>query len=308
MRAGSCTHMAVICPGLEFISSFASNWQAAAHDLLLPPARCPAKIKPNRYLKFVFFILPSSLFLLLPFVALQKSNISLRCCAFLSLVHHLHLALPLDQSFSSYILLVLLVSRFSPWFISVDSGRHHLPRLGRARVICVHRHLSSICSMELVLSWDFQSLSGPSEALPIRSEQRQTDKAALEAGRLSPVVNRKENDCLGTMEGLNPERARRLLAPRSPSMPPNNVVAGPRKTGSNNIALGKPGSQKLASIKKECSPSLNETVRPPLVRISKPAPPVIAGAKRPRDHLDEPQEPHLRRQWPSSLPVSLLRK
>ncbi|EHK47134.1 hypothetical protein TRIATDRAFT_46482 [Trichoderma atroviride IMI 206040] len=126
------------------------------------------------------------------------------------------------------------------------------------------------------------------------------DNAALEAGRLSPVVKRQENDCLVTMEGLNPERARRLLAPRSPSMSPNNVSVGPRKTGSNNIALGRPGAQKSTGIKKECSPS-----RPPLMRIPKPASPVVAGAKRPRDHLDEPQEPHLRRQWPPNSPVFL---
>ncbi|PNP40496.1 hypothetical protein TGAMA5MH_07493 [Trichoderma gamsii] len=152
--------------------------------------------------------------------------------------------------------------------------------------------------MELVLSWDCQALSGA-------SEQRQMDKAALEAGRLSPVVTRKENACLDKMEGLNPERARRLLAPRSPSMPPTNVSVGPRKTGSNDIALGKPGAQKPTGIKKECPPSLNNSVRPPLMRISRPAPPVIAGAKRPRDHLDEPQEPHLRRQWPSIPPFFL---
>jgi hypothetical protein len=161
--------------------------------------------------------------------------------------------------------------------------------------------------MELVLSWDFQSPSGPSEVLPGPVEHRQMDKAALEAGRLSPVVTPQENDRLGTMEGLNPERARRLLAPRSPSLPPN-VSVGPRKTGSNNIALGRPGVQTPIGIKKERPPSLDNISRPPLVRISRPAPPVIAGAKRPRDHLDGPQEPHLRRQWPSILPFFLPRK
>ncbi|KAM0520726.1 hypothetical protein ACHAPE_003124 [Trichoderma viride] len=158
--------------------------------------------------------------------------------------------------------------------------------------------------MELVLSWDFQSPSGPSEVLPGPVEHRQMDKAALEAGRLSPVVTPKENDRLGTMEGLNPERARRLLAPRSPSLPPN-VSVGPRKTGSNNIALGRPGAQTPTGIKKECPLSLDNISRPPLMRISRPPPPVIAGAKRPRDHLDGPQEPHLRRQWPSILPFFL---
>ncbi|KAK1240064.1 hypothetical protein MKX08_007506 [Trichoderma sp. CBMAI-0020] len=126
------------------------------------------------------------------------------------------------------------------------------------------------------------------------------DNAALEAGRLSPVVNRQEDNSLVTMEGLNPERARRLLAPRSPSMSPSNISVGPQKTGSNNIALGKAGAQKPTSIKKECSPS-----RPPLMRISRPVSPVVAGVKRPRDHLDEPQEPHLRRQRPTNLPVFL---
>lgn len=162
--------------------------------------------------------------------------------------------------------------------------------------------------MEAVLSWGIQPHSGPAHALPSVSEQRQMDKTALEAGRLSPVYSRQENDRPGNMEGLNPERARRLLAPRSPSMPLDNVSIGPRKTGSNNIALGMLGAQKPTSIKKECSPSSNVRTRPPLVRVLKPAPPVIAGAKRPRDHLDEPQESHLRRWWPSRPPVFLPRK
>lgn len=139
------------------------------------------------------------------------------------------------------------------------------------------------------------------QKLTLPGPKQEKMDTALEAGRLSPVFNRKENDSLGKMEGLNPERARRLLAPRSPSMPlNNNITVGPRKTGSNAVALGKPGVQKPASIKTECSPSPNEIAWPPLVRIPKPALSVITGAKRPRDHLDEPQEPHLRRQWRSS--------
>lgn len=134
-------------------------------------------------------------------------------------------------------------------------------------------------------------------------------EAALEPGRLSPVFSRKENDRPGKMEGLNPERARRLLLPRSPSMPHHNSV-GPRKTGSNTVALGKPAAQKPTSIKQECSPSPNGEARLPLVRIPKPVLSMIAGVKRPRNHLNEPQEPypHPRRQWCSSPPVFPPRK
>ncbi|KAH8131884.1 hypothetical protein FP744_10006294 [Trichoderma asperellum] len=125
---------------------------------------------------------------------------------------------------------------------------------------------------------------------------------ALEAGRLSPVFDRKENDRLRKMEGLNPERARRLLQPRSPSMPHNNSV-GPRRTGSNTVALGKPAAQKPVSIKQECSPSPNGEARLSLVRTPKHVLSVITGAKRPRNHLNEPQEPYQRRQWCSSPPI-----
>lgn len=130
---------------------------------------------------------------------------------------------------------------------------------------------------------------------------------ALEAGRLSPVFDRKENDRLRKMEGLNPERARRLLQPRSPSMPHTNSV-GPRRTGSNTVALGKPAAQKPVSIKQECSPSPNGEARLSLVRTPKHVLSVITGAKRPRNHLNEPQEPYQRRQWCSSPPIFPPRK
>jgi hypothetical protein len=158
------------------------------------------------------------------------------------------------------------------------------------------------------VEFDLQLLLGPSEAPLFPSKQEEMDKAALESGRLSPVYKRDENDSPNKMEGLNPERARRLLAPRSPSMPLNHTSIGPRNTGSNNIALGKPGAQSFASIEQQCSTSPNKKPRPPLVRIPKLAPPVIAGTKRPRDQLEEPQEPHLRRQWPLSPPVLPPRK
>ncbi|KAL7917940.1 hypothetical protein ACQKWADRAFT_265906 [Trichoderma austrokoningii] len=166
--------------------------------------------------------------------------------------------------------------------------------------------------MASVPSRGSQALPGLSEALPNNSNKGETTKTALEAGRLSPVFDRKDNDRPGKMEGLNPERARRLLEPRSPSLPPINASAGPQKTGSNNVALGKPGAhksaaQKLTSIKKECSTLANEKAQPPLVRPSNVLS-VIAGAKRPRDQPDETQEPHPRRQCRSCPPIVLPRK
>ncbi|KAM0261129.1 hypothetical protein ACHAQJ_002391 [Trichoderma viride] len=123
----------------------------------------------------------------------------------------------------------------------------------------------------------------------------------IEHGRLSPVFDRIQDDRLRKMEGLNPERVRRLLQPRSPSLSPN-ISVGPRKTGSNAVALGEATAQKPTSIKQEPSPSNNGGVRS-LVRLPKAALSVITGVKRPRDHLDDSPEPRLQRSWRSSPPI-----
>jgi hypothetical protein len=130
--------------------------------------------------------------------------------------------------------------------------------------------------------------------------------AIIEHGRLSPVFDRIQDDCLSKMEGLNPERVRRLLQPRSPSMSPN-ISVGPRKTGSNAVTLGAATAQKSSGVKQELSPSFNREIQS-LVRTSKPTLSVITGVKRPRSHLDDPPEPHLRRPWCPSPPIFPPRK
>ncbi|UKZ78424.1 hypothetical protein TrVFT333_006164 [Trichoderma virens FT-333] len=103
--------------------------------------------------------------------------------------------------------------------------------------------------------------------------------------RLSPVFERVQSDPLSNMEGLNPERALRLLQPRSPEMP-TNISVGPRMSGSNALSLGVATSQKQSGVKKELSPSQNGRGAQPLVHLPKNPTLVIAGVKRPRDHLD----------------------
>lgn len=174
----------------------------------------------------------------------------------------------------------------------MDSDRHNLLELDSSKC------RSSASPSANHLLHDLCSITDISRPFQIETMH----KAALEAGRLSPVFDRKEDNYLGKMEGLNPERARRLMGPRSPSMPLHNSV-GPRKTGSNTVALGKPATHKPKSLKQECFPSSTLS----LARISKPVPSVTTGAKRPRDHLDEPQETHLRR-GRSSPPIFPPRK
>ncbi|KAL7944139.1 hypothetical protein V8C42DRAFT_96941 [Trichoderma barbatum] len=117
---------------------------------------------------------------------------------------------------------------------------------------------------------------------------------------LSPIFDRVRSGPLNKMEGLNPERAMRLLQPRSPEMSPT-ISVGPRITGSNALSLGVATSQKSASVKPELSPSQNGRAQS-LVHILGSTPLVIAGVKRPRDHLDE-SEPRPQRQWRSSPPI-----
>lgn len=117
--------------------------------------------------------------------------------------------------------------------------------------------------------------------------------------RLSPVLDRVQGDPLSKMEGLNPERALRLLQPRSPELP-TNISVGPRMTGSNALSLGVATSHKPTNTKKELSPSQNGRAQS-LVFVPKDLPSVIAGVKRPRDHLDD-SEPHSQRPWCSSPP------
>ncbi|KAL6797497.1 hypothetical protein GGI42DRAFT_94062 [Trichoderma sp. SZMC 28013] len=116
--------------------------------------------------------------------------------------------------------------------------------------------------------------------------------------RLSPIFDSDKNDPLSNMEGLNPERAMRLLLPCSPEMPTKCAV-GPLKTGSNALRLGVATSHKPASVKRELPPSQNGGSQP-LVLLPRNLPSVIAGVKRPRDHLDDSEQ-----QWcpsPPSLP------
>lgn len=123
--------------------------------------------------------------------------------------------------------------------------------------------------------------------------------------RLSPVFDRTRDADLSKMEGLDPERAKRLLRPRSPEMSPTMSV-GPQRTGSNALALGAATIQKPVSIKQELSPSRNGGAQS-LVHIPKHTASVITGVKRPRDHLDD-QEPYRRPQWDSSPPILPPRK
>ncbi|KAL6695638.1 hypothetical protein J3F84DRAFT_374874 [Trichoderma pleuroticola] len=113
--------------------------------------------------------------------------------------------------------------------------------------------------------------------------------------RLSPIFYDDKKDPLSKMDGLNPERAMRLLLPHSPEMPTKCAV-GPLKTGSNALRLGVATSQKPASIKKELPPSQNGGFQS-LLHIPRNLPSVIAGVKRPRDHLDDSEQ-----QWCPSPP------
>lgn len=116
--------------------------------------------------------------------------------------------------------------------------------------------------------------------------------------RLTPIIDGDKNDPLSKMEGLNPERAMRLLQPRSPELP-TKIAVGPLKTGSNALKLGVATSHKPAGIKKELPPSQNGGSQS-LVYTPRNLPSVIAGVKRPRDHLDDSEQ-----QWcstPPSLP------
>ncbi|KAJ4859758.1 hypothetical protein T069G_04746 [Trichoderma breve] len=116
--------------------------------------------------------------------------------------------------------------------------------------------------------------------------------------RLTPIIDGDKKDPLSKMEGLNPERAMRLLQPRSPELP-TKIAVGPLKTGSNALKLGVATSHKPTTIKKELPPSQNGGSQS-LVYTPRNLPSVIAGVKRPRDHLDDSEQ-----QWcsnPPSLP------
>ncbi|KAL7908173.1 hypothetical protein GGI35DRAFT_480886 [Trichoderma velutinum] len=113
--------------------------------------------------------------------------------------------------------------------------------------------------------------------------------------RLSPISDRDENDPLSKMEGLNPERAMRLLQSLSPEMP-TIISVGPLKTGSNALKLGVATSHNPAGVKREVPSSQNGRSQS-LVHSPRNLPSVIAGVKRPRDHLDDSEQ-----QWYSSPP------
>ncbi|KAL6821739.1 hypothetical protein J3E69DRAFT_356890 [Trichoderma sp. SZMC 28015] len=117
-----------------------------------------------------------------------------------------------------------------------------------------------------------------------------------ESLRLTPMTDGDKNDPLSKMEGLNPERAMRLLQPRSPELP-TKIAVGPLKTGSNALKLGVATSQKPTSIKKELPPSQNGGSQS-LVYTPRNLPSMIAGVKRPRDHLDDSEQ-----QWCSNPPT-----
>ncbi|RFU74242.1 phosphotransferase [Trichoderma arundinaceum] len=125
---------------------------------------------------------------------------------------------------------------------------------------------------------------------------------AAEHGRLTPIFAHVRDESMSQMEGLNPERARRLLQPRSPSMSPI-ISVGPQKTGSNTLALGGAAAHKPTSVKQELSPSWNGGAQA-LVHIPKHTTSVIAGNKRPHDCLED-VEPYQQQEWclnPPTLP------
>ncbi|PTB63046.1 hypothetical protein BBK36DRAFT_1144110 [Trichoderma citrinoviride] len=130
--------------------------------------------------------------------------------------------------------------------------------------------------------------------------------AGADSLRLSPVFDRPRDNPLNKMEGLNPERAMRLLQSRSPEKSLSPVITiGPRITGSNAVGLGVATTRQLTGVKRERSPSRDGEARS-LAQVPRTAsqslPLVIAGVKRRRSHLDEP-EPRSTRQWCSVPPV-----
>ncbi|KAK1243307.1 hypothetical protein MKX07_003935 [Trichoderma sp. CBMAI-0711] len=130
--------------------------------------------------------------------------------------------------------------------------------------------------------------------------------AETDSRRLSPVFDRTEDHPLDKMEGLNPERAMRLLQPRSPERSPSPVITiGPRISGSNAVGLGAATIRQPAGGKPQSSPARDAGAQS-LVRAPRPLPQslplVVAGVKRPRSHLDEP-EPPVSRRWRSTPPV-----
>ena len=130
--------------------------------------------------------------------------------------------------------------------------------------------------------------------------------AGADSLRLSPVFDRPRDNPLNKMEGLNPERAMRLLQSRSPERSPSpGITIGPRITGSNAVGLGVATTRQLTGVKRERSPSRDGEARS-LAQVPRTAsqslPLVIAGVKRRRSHLDEP-EPRSTRQWCSVPPV-----
>ncbi|KAL6855689.1 hypothetical protein J3F83DRAFT_718602 [Trichoderma novae-zelandiae] len=130
--------------------------------------------------------------------------------------------------------------------------------------------------------------------------------AGADSLRLSPVFDRPRDNLLGKMEGLNPERAMRLLQSRSPERSPSPVITlGPRITGSNAVGLGVATARQPTGVKRERSPS-RDGGAPSLEQVSRTLPqglpPVVAGVKRLRSHLDD-SEPQSSRQWCPSPPV-----
>ncbi|KAL7806045.1 hypothetical protein V8C26DRAFT_356047 [Trichoderma gracile] len=132
--------------------------------------------------------------------------------------------------------------------------------------------------------------------------------AEVDSRRLSPVLvfDRPEDNPLNKMEGLNPERAMRLLQSRSPEKSPSPVITvGPRISGSNAVGLGVAAARQPAGVKPESSLPQNGGAQS-LVHVPRPLPQglpaVVAGVKRPRSLLDEP-EPQVSRQWRSTPPI-----
>lgn len=130
--------------------------------------------------------------------------------------------------------------------------------------------------------------------------------ANADSRRLSPVFNRPQNGPLDQLEGLNPERAMRLLLSCSPERSPSPVITiGPRITGSNAVGLGMATARQPAGVK-PASSQPQDGGAPPLVQVPRllpqSLPPAIAGVKRPRSQLDEP-EPRSSRQRRWTPPV-----
>ncbi|KAL7805669.1 hypothetical protein V8C44DRAFT_368437 [Trichoderma aethiopicum] len=130
--------------------------------------------------------------------------------------------------------------------------------------------------------------------------------AGADSRRLSPVFDRPQNGPLDQLEGLNPERAMRLLLSCSPEGSPSPVITiGPRITGSNAVGLGMATTRQPAGVK-PASSQPQDGGAPPLVQVPRllpqGLPPAIAGVKRPRSQLDEP-EPRSSRQRRWNPPV-----